>query len=76
MYGHFIDVGNFPIEIPIEVEKSTHMGRKGLRAKNKNSSEICGQIVTFWEHAYFQILNFIKIRIPHNHPIKLYIVVQ
>ena len=29
-------------------------------SENKNSSEICGQIVTFWEHAHFQILNLIK----------------
>ena len=27
--------GHFPIEIPIEVEKITHMGRKGPRAKTK-----------------------------------------
>ena len=31
MYGHFIDLGHFPIE----VEKSTHMGTKGRRVKTQ-----------------------------------------
>ena len=31
-------------------------------SENKNSSVICGQIVTFWEHAHLQILNCIEIR--------------
>ena len=35
IFGHFIYFGHFPIEIPIEAEKSTHMGRKGRRAKTK-----------------------------------------
>ena len=36
IFGHFIDFGHFPIEIPIEVEKKiTFMGRKGPRAKTK-----------------------------------------
>ena len=35
IFGHFIDFGHFPIEIPIEAEKTTTMGRKGPRAKTK-----------------------------------------
>ena len=35
MFGHFIDFGHFHIEIPIEAEKTTTMGRKGPRAKTK-----------------------------------------
>ena len=34
-FGHFIDFGHFPIEIPIKAEKTTTMGRKGPRAKTK-----------------------------------------
>ena len=33
IFGHFIAFGHFPIEIPIEAKKSTHMGRKGRRGK-------------------------------------------
>ena len=33
------DVCHFPIEILIEVKKSTHMGRKGPRAKTKTLSK-------------------------------------
>ena len=32
IFGHFIDFGHFPIEIPIEAKKK---GRKGCRAKTK-----------------------------------------
>ena len=35
MFGHFIDFGHFPIEISIEAEKTTTLGRKGPRAKTK-----------------------------------------
>ena len=35
IFGHFIDFGHFPIEIPIKAEKTTTMGRKGPRAKTK-----------------------------------------
>ena len=35
IFGRFIYFGHFPIEIPIEAEKNTTMGRKGLRAKTK-----------------------------------------
>ena len=34
-FGHFIDFGHFPIEIPIKAEKTTTMGRKGPTAKTK-----------------------------------------
>ena len=58
IFGNFIDFGHFPIEIPIEAEKTTTMGTKGLRAKNKNSSEICEQKRSTWEHAQFKMSNF------------------
>ena len=35
IFGHFFYFGHFPIEIPIEAGKKTHMGRKGRRAKTK-----------------------------------------
>ena len=35
IFGHFIDFGHFPIEISIEAEKTTTLGRKGPRAKTK-----------------------------------------
>ena len=35
IFGHFIDFGHLPIEIPIEAKKTTTMGREGPRAKTK-----------------------------------------
>ena len=43
IFGHFIDFGHFPIKIPIEAEKSTHMGRKGRRAKTKTAPKPVNQ---------------------------------
>ena len=57
IFGHFIDFGHFPIEIPIEVKKKYLHG-------NKNSFEICQQNAKTCQHAKFKISNFVKI-IPH-----------
>ena len=37
-------VPHFPIEIPIEAKKSTHMGRKGRRAKTKTVLKTLRQV--------------------------------
>ena len=39
IFGHFIDFGHFPIEIPIEAEKKYPNGKERSYSKNKNSSE-------------------------------------
>ena len=44
IFGHFIYFGHFPIEIPIEAEKSTHMGRKGRRTKTKTVLKPVNQV--------------------------------
>ena len=44
IFGHFIDLRHFPIEIPIEAKKSTHMGRKGRRAKTKTVLKPVNQV--------------------------------
>ena len=44
IFGYFIDLGHFPIEILIEAEKSTHMGRKGRRAKTKTVLKLVNQV--------------------------------
>ena len=41
---HSIAFGHFPIEIPIEAKKSTHMGRKGRRAKTKTVLKPVNQV--------------------------------
>ena len=38
-FGHFIDFGHFPIEIPIEAENFTANGRKCPSAKTKTVLE-------------------------------------
>jgi hypothetical protein len=63
IFGHFIDFGHFPIEIPTEVGKKYLHGKERSQSKNKNSFEICEQNATTWQHAKFKILNFVKIRI-------------
>ena len=35
IFGHFIEFGHFPIEIPIEAEKKYPHGKEGRRAKTK-----------------------------------------
>ena len=42
--GRFIYFGHFPIEIPIEAENSTHMGRKGRKAKTKTVLKPVNQV--------------------------------
>ena len=44
IFGHFIYFGHFPIEIPIEAEKSTDMGRKGHRVKTKTVLKPVNQV--------------------------------
>ena len=44
IFGHFIDFGHFPIEIPIKSKKSTHMGRKGHREKTKTVLKPVNQV--------------------------------
>ena len=39
-FGHFIDFGHFPIEIPIEVEKMLGRAFQTCNLKNKNCSEL------------------------------------
>ena len=39
IFGHFIDFGHFPIEIPIEAEKFYRQQKEGLYIKNKNCFE-------------------------------------
>ena len=40
IFGHFIDFGHFPIEIPIEAEKFYGQQKEGSHIKNKNCFEI------------------------------------
>ena len=40
IFGHFIDFGHFPIEIPIEVEKMLGRAFQTCNLKNKNCSEL------------------------------------
>ena len=44
IFDHFIYFGHFPIEIPIEAEKSTYMGKKGCRAKTKTVLKPVNQV--------------------------------
>ena len=39
IFGHFIDFGHFPIEIPIEAEKFYGQQKEGSYIKNKNCFE-------------------------------------
>ena len=44
IFGHFIDFGHFPIEIPIEAEKITDSRRKGRTSKTKTVLKIGDQV--------------------------------
>ena len=44
IFGHFIDFGHFPIEIPIEAEKTTDSRRKGRTSKTKTVLKIVDQM--------------------------------
>ena len=59
----FRDTPLAPIGRTLADGQNGHLWPYG-HCKNKTSSEICGQIVKFCDHAHLQILNFIKIRIP------------
>ena len=61
IFGHFIDFGHFPIEIPIEAEKFYGKWKEGSYIKNKNSFEISEQNGTACR--YFQVKK------NKNHPI-------
>ena len=56
IFGHFIDFGHFPIEAKKEVP--TWEGE--VVSKNKNISETSESSGKTWEHAKFNILNFLK----------------
>ena len=71
IFGHLIDFGHFPIEIPIVVEKNNLIGKERSQSKNKNSTEICEQSRTTWQHAQSKIPNFVKIRITLLHQLLL-----
>ena len=47
IFGHFIDFGHFPIEIPIEAENFYGQQKEGSYIKNKNGLKIRDQIEQF-----------------------------
>ena len=63
IFGHFIDFGHFPIEIPIEAEKFYGQQKEGTYIKNKNCFENRRPNGTIWNHVEIKIPNFVKIRI-------------
>ena len=63
IFGHFIDFGHFPIEIPIEAEKFYGQQKEGSYIKNKNCFENRRPNGTIWNHVEIKIPNFVKIRI-------------
>ena len=63
IFGHFIDFGHFPIEIPIEAEKFYGQQKEGSYIKNKNCFENQRPNGTIWNHVEIKIPNFVKIRI-------------
>ena len=44
IFGHFIDLGHFPIEILIEAKKKYPLGGKGRRAKTKTVLKPVNQV--------------------------------
>ena len=58
IFGHFIDFGHFPIEIPIEVKKNYGQGKEWSYNQNKKSSEICEQNGTTWNHVEVEKIKF------------------
>ena len=44
IFGHFIDFGHFPIEIPIEAEKKYPHGKDGPGAKTKTVLKPVNQV--------------------------------
>ena len=63
IFGHFIDFGHFPIEIPIEAEKFYGQQKEGSYIKNKNCVENRRPNGTIRNHVEIKIPNFVKIRI-------------
>ena len=63
IFGHFIDFGHFPIEIPIEAEKFSGQQKERSYIKNKTCFENRRPNGTTWNHVKVEIQNFIKIRI-------------
>ena len=63
IFGHFIDFGHFPIEIPIEAEKFYGQQKEGSYIKNKNCFENQRPNGTNLNHVEIKIPNFVKIRI-------------
>ena len=58
IFGHFIDFGHFPIEIPIEAEKIYQHGKELSYRENKICSETSEAMRTTWEHAQSDLKNF------------------
>ena len=64
MFDHLtIDLGHFPIEIPIKAEKYYHHGKELSYRENKMCSETSEAVGTIWEHAQKEFQKFLKIRI-------------
>ena len=66
-FGHFIDFGHFPIEIPIEVGKMLGRAFQTCNLKNKNCSELLRTKGMGLDRApvEFQKLGFLKPPIGH-----------
>ena len=60
IFGHFIYLGHFSIEIPIEAEKKYPHGKERSWNKNKNSFETSEASGKTREHAKLDNLNFVK----------------
>ena len=63
IFGHFIDFGHFPIEIPIEAKKIYGQQKEESYIKNKSCFENQRPNGTTWNHVKIKIPNFVKIRI-------------
>ena len=58
IFGHFIDFGNFSIEIPIEAEKFYGQQKEGSYIKNKNCFENRRPNGTTWNHVEVEEIKF------------------
>ena len=60
IFGHFIDFGHFPIEIPIEAEKFYGQQKEGSHIKNKNCFENQTPNGTTWNHVEVEEMKFLE----------------
>ena len=60
IFGHFIDFGHFPIEIPIEAEKFYGQQKEGSYIKNKNCFENRRPNGTTWNHVEVGEIKFLE----------------